>query len=89
VHRTVSGATTSPELQWSAVPGMEGNHAPDMNSDCPVRHPTEGKISLPRMPPTAPICLGAIKGTPRRMEESPQAYFEHSKSSTLRIRALD
>jgi hypothetical protein len=37
--------------------------------DCPVRHPTEGKISLPRMPPTAPSCLGAIKGTPRRMEE--------------------
>jgi hypothetical protein len=37
--------------------------------DCPVRHPIEGKISLPRMPPTAPSCLGAIKGTPRRMEE--------------------
>jgi hypothetical protein len=36
--------------------------------DCPVRHSTEGKISLPRMPPTAPSCLGAIKGTPRRME---------------------
>jgi hypothetical protein len=40
--------------------------------DCPVRHPTEGKISLPRMPPTAPSCLGAIKGTPRCMEESPK-----------------
>jgi hypothetical protein len=40
--------------------------------DCPVRHPTEGKISLPRMPPTAPNCLGAIKGTPRHMEESPK-----------------
>jgi hypothetical protein len=40
--------------------------------DCPVRHPTEGKISLPRMPPTAPSYLGAIKGTPRRMEESPK-----------------
>jgi hypothetical protein len=40
--------------------------------DCPVRHPTEGKISLPRMPPTAPSCLGAIKGTPRRMEEAPK-----------------
>jgi hypothetical protein len=37
-----------------------------------VRHPTEGKISLPRLPPTAPSCLGAIKGTPRRMEESPK-----------------
>jgi hypothetical protein len=37
--------------------------------DYSVRHPIEGKISLPRMPPTAPSCLGAIKGTPRRMEE--------------------
>jgi hypothetical protein len=34
--------------------------------DCPVR----GKICLPRMPPTAPGCLGAIKGTLRRMEEN-------------------
>jgi hypothetical protein len=28
-----------------------------------VRHPTEGKDSLPCWPPTAPSCLGAIKGT--------------------------
>jgi hypothetical protein len=40
--------------------------------DCPVRHPTEGKNCLPRMPPTAPSCLGAIKGTPRRLQESPK-----------------
>jgi hypothetical protein len=40
--------------------------------DCPMRHPTEGKISLPRMPPTAPSCFGAIKGTPRHMEELPK-----------------
>jgi hypothetical protein len=40
--------------------------------DCPMRHPTKGKNCLPRMPPTAPSCLGAIKGTPRRMEESPK-----------------
>jgi hypothetical protein len=38
--------------------------------DCPVRHPTEGKNCLPRMPPTTPSCLGAIKGTPRRIEQS-------------------
>ena len=36
---------------------------------CPVRQSAEGKISLPRMLSTAPSCLGAIKGTPRRMEE--------------------
>jgi hypothetical protein len=37
--------------------------------DCPVRHPTEGNFGLPCWSPTAPSCLGAIKGTPRRMEE--------------------
>jgi hypothetical protein len=41
--------------------------------DCPVRHPTEGKNCLPRLLSTAPSCLGAIKGTPRRMEE----YIKH------------
>jgi hypothetical protein len=55
--------------------------------DCPVRHPTEGKNCLPRMPPTAPSCLGAIKGTPRRMEKIPQAFIILStKTSFLRIR---
>jgi hypothetical protein len=53
--------------------------APDMlqglsggASDCPVHHPTEGNFGLPCWPPTAPSCLGAIKGTPMRMEESPK-----------------
>jgi hypothetical protein len=40
---------------------------------CPVVHRTvhqsiEGKNCLPGMLSTAPSCLGAIKGTPRRME---------------------
>jgi hypothetical protein len=37
--------------------------------DCPVRHPTKGNFGLPRLLPTAPSCLGAIKVTPRCMEE--------------------
>jgi hypothetical protein len=41
---------------------------PGGTPDCPVHHPTEGKICLPKLPPTAPSCLGAIKGTPRRKE---------------------
>jgi hypothetical protein len=62
--------------------------------DCPVRHPTEGKISLPRMPPTAPSCLGAIKGTPRHMEESPKHTLSilslpHSVSTHLIDRVSD
>jgi hypothetical protein len=68
VHRTVSGAPTDLEDQRSSVPDLEGNRAPD----CPVRHSTEGKDGLPSLPPTAPSCLGAIKGTPRRMEELPK-----------------
>jgi hypothetical protein len=47
--------------------------------DCPVRHPIEGMDCLPRMPPTAPSCLGAIKGTPRRMEEIHKHYLVISK----------
>jgi hypothetical protein len=47
--------------------------------DCLVRHPTEGKNCLPRLPPTAPSCLGAIKGTPRRMEETPKHSLIISK----------
>jgi hypothetical protein len=70
VHRTVSGAPNSPKIQRSAAPGMKGDPHRTCYSGCPVRHPTEGKNCLPRMPPTAPSCLGAIKGTPRRMEES-------------------
>jgi hypothetical protein len=37
---------------------------------CPVRQATEGKNCLPGLLLTAPSCLGAIKGTPRRMEEN-------------------
>jgi hypothetical protein len=37
-----------------------------------LHHPIKGKFGLPSWPPTAPSCLGAIKGTPRRMEEPPK-----------------
>jgi hypothetical protein len=57
--------------------------------DCPVCHPTKGKDSLPCWPPTAPSCLGAIKGTPRHMEELTQAYKKHSKTPRLQLRAFD
>jgi hypothetical protein len=67
--------------QRSALPFKEGNRAPDTvrcAPDCPVRQSTEGKISLPRLLSTAPSCLGAIKGTPRRMEE----YNKHTQSNS-------
>jgi hypothetical protein len=47
--------------------------------DCPV-HPTEGKNCLPCWPPTAPSCIGAIKETPRRMEELSKHSLSNSKS---------
>jgi hypothetical protein len=60
VHCAIFGRRSAPDHEQC----MSGG-APD----CPVRHPTEGKNYLPRLLPTAPSCLGAIKGTPMRMEE--------------------
>jgi hypothetical protein len=40
VHRTMSGAPTDLEDQWSDAPEKEGDHAPDSYSDCPVVHRT-------------------------------------------------
>jgi hypothetical protein len=70
VHQTVSSAPMGPEEQRPDAPDLEGDRAPDSYSDCPVHHSTEGRNCLPRLSPTAPSCLGAIKGTPRRMEEN-------------------
>jgi hypothetical protein len=83
VHWTVSGAPISPEEQRLDMPNLEGDRAPDSLQDlsggapdCPVRHSIEGKIDLPSWSPMAPSCLGAIKGTPRHIEE----YTKHSLS---------
>jgi hypothetical protein len=42
--------------------------------DYPVCHPTEGKNCLPNGTPTAPSCLGAIKGTPMCMDVTSQNF---------------
>jgi hypothetical protein len=76
---SVSGAPTALKLQRSASPKKERNLHRTVSGgapDCPVRQATEGKNCLPGMLSTAPSCLGAIKGTPRRMEE----YTKHSLS---------
>jgi hypothetical protein len=80
VHRTVSGAPTALRLQRSALPNKEGYLHRTVSGgalDCPVRQSTEGKICLLELLSTAPSCLGAIKGTPRRMEE----HTKHSLSN--------
>jgi hypothetical protein len=48
-----------------------------------VRQSTEGKISLPRLLSTAPSCLGAIKGTPRRMEENTKHTYNIPKHQVI------
>jgi hypothetical protein len=72
VHRTVSGAPTAPRRQRSASPNKERDLHRTVSGDapdCPVRQATEGKNCLPGLLSTAPSYLGAIKGTPRRMED--------------------
>jgi hypothetical protein len=84
VHRIVSGAPTAPKRQRSASPNKEGDSHRTVSGgapDCPVRQATEGKNCLPGMHSTTPSCLGAIKGTPRRMEENtkqPLSFVDHS-----------
>jgi hypothetical protein len=86
VHRTVSGAPTAPRRQRSASPNKERDPHRTVSGgapDCPVRQATEGKNCLPRSLSMAPSCLGAIKGTPRRMEEDtkhPLSIVDHSHS---------
>ena len=84
MHGTVSGAPTALDLQRSAAPQKERNPHRTVSGgalDGPVRQSTEGKNCLPGMLSTAPSCLGAIKGTPRRMEEKtkhPLSFIDHS-----------
>jgi hypothetical protein len=84
VHWTVSGAPTAPRRQRSTSPEKERNPHRTVSGgapDCLVRQATECKDCLPGMLSTAPSCLGAIKGTPRRMEEKtkhPLSIVDHS-----------
>jgi hypothetical protein len=49
--------------------------------DYPMRHPAKGKNCLSIGSPTASSCLGAINGTPRRMEQ----YTKHSQNILRRL----
>jgi hypothetical protein len=87
-HRTVRCAP-------DGVRCANGSHAPTVGNategkksapdsvrcapDCPVRQATEVKNCLPGMHSTAPSCLGAIKGTPRRMEKYTKYFLSIPK----------
>jgi hypothetical protein len=91
-HRTVSGVPRGPRAQPSASPEKERDRALFMSGgapDCPVRQSVEGKNCLPNGDPMAPSCLGAIKRTPRRMEQYNQASIEHPKTPRLRKHASE
>jgi hypothetical protein len=94
VHWTVrcaNGSQICNSLQRSAVLFMERNRAPDSvrcAPDCPVRPTTEGKDGLPDLFSTAPSCLGAIKGTPRRMEEDTKHSYNISKHQDIDLAHL-
>jgi hypothetical protein len=77
VHRTCPVRQRLQVCQRSVASIKERNRTPDSvrcAPDCPVRQTAEGKDCLPRLLSTATSCLGAIKGTPRRMEE----YTKHA-----------
>jgi hypothetical protein len=83
-HWTVRCAK-GPRVQRSALPKKETNRALFMSGgapDCPVRQRKEGKNCPPNGAPTPPSCLGAIKGTPRRMKQN-------TKPSLNILRLLD
>ena len=87
-HQTVSSAPTDPKIQRSALPDKERDRAPDCNRTCPVRHSTEGRNCLPSLSPTAPSCLGAIKGTPRRMKQNTKyslSILRHPDSASTHL----
>jgi hypothetical protein len=86
VHRTCPVRQRLSGGQRSAALFKEGNRAPDSvrcAPDCPVHQSTEGKISLPDLLSTAPSCLGAIKGTPRRMEENTKHSYNIPKHQDI------
>jgi hypothetical protein len=84
--RCANGSQIFSSQQQSDELFMEINRAPDSvrcAPDCPVRHETEGKDGLPDLFSTAPSCLGAIKGTPRRMEEDIKHSYNLSKHQVI------
>jgi hypothetical protein len=95
VHRTVSGAPTALRLQRSASPNKERDPHRTVSGgapDYPVRQAIEGKNCLLEMLSTAPSCLGAIKGTPRRMEENTkhsQSILEHQDLDSAHLILCD
>jgi hypothetical protein len=89
--RCANGAQICNRQQRSDALFMEINRAPDSvrcAPDCPVRPTTEGKDSLPDVFSTAPSCLGAIKGTPRRMEEDTKHSYNTPKHQDIDLAHL-
>jgi hypothetical protein len=77
-HRTIrcaTGLSSVPRGQWLATVGFARKGRESRIVHYPVRPRTEGNQGLPNGTQTAPSCLGAIKGTPRRMEHNTKQSF--------------
>jgi hypothetical protein len=84
--RCANGSQIFNGLQRSTALFMEINRAPDSvrcAPDCPVHPTTEGKDGLLDLFSTAPSCLGAIKGTPWRMEENTKHSYNILKHQDI------
>jgi hypothetical protein len=84
-----NGRPRNPRMTCGRANGQKG--APDCpvcTGQCPVRQVAEGKNCLPRMLSTAPSCLGAIKGTPRRMKEDTKHFLSIPKHQDSNSRIL-
>ena len=53
-----------------------------------MRQSTEGKINLPRLLSMALSCLGAIKGTPRCMEEDTKHSYNIPRLLSMALSCL-
>jgi hypothetical protein len=85
VHQTVSGMPRRPRAQWSASPKKERNRALFMSGGAPTvrcANRQKARIAYQMEIQRAPSCLGAIKGTSRRMEH-------HTKPPLKILRSLD
>ena len=79
-----NGRPRNPRATRGRANGQKGAaDCPVCTGQCPVRQATEGKNCFPRLLSTAPSCLGAIKGTPRRMEEHTKHSYNIHKHQDI------
>jgi hypothetical protein len=88
VHQTVRYAPDSVRCANQPMGATVGYAKSGRRSRTGPGHSTEGKDGLPSLSPMAPSYLGAIKGTSRRMEETPKhslSILRHLDSASVHL----